>query len=143
MPLYNKARELARSGKKPIEHARDMGIRILYAPFKRIKGLALSLGTNKFIIIDDGLSEAEQQFVCGHELGHFLLHPSTNFLFILQNTFYYSKQEYQANYFSFALMLGEKAEAYKTTISEAVARGRLDELVRIVGELVGMGDDVL
>lgn len=119
-----------------------MGIKVLYVPFQKIKGLALSLGNNKMIIINDGLSEAEQEFVCGHELGHFLLHPSTNFLFILQNTFYYNKHEYQANYFSCVLQLGEKAEKYGNLISEAASSNNLQRLTRLVWELRDKEDDI-
>lgn len=127
---------LMKSGKKPSEIASDLGIKVLFVPFRQLKGLAMSLGNNRFIIINSGLSEAEQEFVCGHELGHFLLHPSTNFLFILQNTFFYSKQEYQANRFSCEMMLGEeKAAEYAAQISEASASGKLDQLVRLISLL--------
>jgi len=135
MSLYKKARELAQSGKKPLDIAPDLGIQVLLVPFKKIKGLAMSLGDKKIIMIDSGLSDAEQQFVCGHELGHFLLHPSTNFLFILHNTFFYSKQEYQANRFSCELMLGEKAEKYRYLINETAATGKLEHLAQMVHEL--------
>lgn len=141
MSLYNKARELAKSGNMPVEIARELGMQVLLVPFKVIKGMALSLGTKKYIFIDSGLSEAEKQFVCGHELGHFLLHPSTNFLFILQNTYFYSRQEYQANRFSCELMLGEKAEQYKAVINEAASKGDLEKLVRLVWRLAEMEDE--
>jgi len=142
MSLYKEARTLAKSGKKPSRIVRDLGIQVLYVPFQKIKGLALSLGKNKMIIIDDGLPEAEQEFVCGHELGHFLLHPSTNFLFILHNTFYYSKHEYQANYFSCVLQLGERAEEYGSQISEAAATNNLQRLTQLVWELRDREDDI-
>ncbi|WP_066633364.1 ImmA/IrrE family metallo-endopeptidase [Desulfolucanica intricata] len=142
MGLYTKARELAKSGKKPLHIARELGIEVLFVPFQRIKGLALSLGSRKIIMIHNGLSEAEQQFVCGHELGHFLLHPSTNFRFIFENTFCYSKQEYQANRFSCVLMLGEKAEEYKYVINETASAGKLEQLVRLVWEVSDKEDEV-
>jgi Zn-dependent peptidase ImmA (M78 family) len=142
MSLYKEARELAKSGKKPLDIARSLGIKVLFVPFQKIKGLAISLGNKKFIIIDSGLSDAEKQFVCGHELGHFLLHPSTNFLFILQNTFFYSKQEYQANRFSCELLLGEQAEEYKHIITEAAAAGKLEQLVQLVWELSEKEDEI-
>lgn len=140
MTLYKKARELARSGKKPKDIAAEHGIRVIYMPFKAIKGIALSTGSAKFIMIDSGLTEIEQQLVCGHELGHFLLHPGTNYLYTLEETLYYSKDEYQANRFACMLMLGERAEQYRCEIQEAAARGRLDRLVQIVTQLAG-GDD--
>jgi Zn-dependent peptidase ImmA (M78 family) len=135
MSLYKIAGELAGSGRKPLEIAADLGIKVLFVPFKEIKGIVLSLCSEKFILIDNGLTEIEQQIVCGHELGHFLLHPSTNFLFILEKTGFFSKQEYQANRFACTLMLGEEAEKYSCEIKEAAARGRLDRLVEVIARL--------
>jgi len=142
MSLYAEARKMAKSGKKPVDIARDLGINVKFVPFKKIKGIAISLGAKKFIFIDSELSEPERQFVCGHELGHFFLHPSTNFLFILKNTLFYSKQEYQANKFSCELMLGEKAEEYKYLINETASQGKLEKLVELVCRLKGREEDV-
>jgi Zn-dependent peptidase ImmA (M78 family) len=64
-----------RGGRKPLKIAADLGIRVFFIPFKGIKGIVLSLCSEKFILIDNGLTEIEQQIVCGHEIGHFLLHP--------------------------------------------------------------------
>ena len=132
--------ELAGGGRKPLEIAAYLGIRVLFVPFKEIKGIVLSLCSEKFILIDNGLTEIEQQLVCGHELGHFLLHPSTNFLLIMEKSSLYSKQEYEANHFACALMLGEVAEKYSGEIKEAAAHGRLDRLVEVVIRLAG-GDE--
>jgi len=59
MSLYKKARELARSG-KPLEIAASLGIKVLYIPLKVLKGITLSLGSERFIFIDSGLTEIEQ-----------------------------------------------------------------------------------
>lgn len=88
MSLYKKARDLAGSGEKPLKIAAELGIKVIFLPFKALKGIALSLGHEKFILIDSGLTEMEKQLVCGHEVGHFLLHPDTNFLFILEKTYF-------------------------------------------------------
>jgi len=125
---------------KPLDVAAAMGMRVIFLPFKAIRGIALSLGSEKFILIDSGLTEMEQQLVCGHEVGHFLLHPDTNFLFILENTYFYTKHEYQANRFTCELVLGEKAELYECEIREAAVRGRLKEMVEIIWRLAG-GDE--
>lgn len=139
MALYQKARELAGQG-KPLEIAASLDIRVIYLPLKVLKGITLSMGSEKFIFIDSGLTEIEQQLVCGHELGHFLLHPETNFLFVLEKTGFYSQHEYQANRFACVLMLGEKAEEYCGEINEAAARGRLDKLALVIGKLAGRDD---
>jgi Zn-dependent peptidase ImmA (M78 family) len=136
MTLYKIARELAESGRKPLEIAADLGIKVLFVPFKKIKGIILSICSEKYILIDNGLTEIEQQIVCGHELGHFLLHPSTNFLFILEKTGFYTKQEYQANRFACSLILGEETEKYSCAIKDVAARGRLDLMMGIITELI-------
>lgn len=91
LSLYSAARELARSGKRPLEIAAELNIKVMLLPFKGIGGIGLSLGQNRFIFLEASLSEEEQQLVCGHEMGHFFLHPETNFFFILKNTHYYSR----------------------------------------------------
>lgn len=141
MPLYSKAKELARTGKKPSEIAACLGIKVLRVPFKAVKGITLSVPGERFILIDSGLTEIEQQLVCGHELGHFLLHPDTNFLFVLEKTGFYSKHEYQANRFACTLILGEEAEKHSYEIGEAAAAGRLDRMVEIIGRF-SKGDDI-
>lgn len=58
--LHEKALELARDGMKPIDIAAVLGIGAHFLPFKTVKGIALSLGENKLILIDAGLTEMEQ-----------------------------------------------------------------------------------
>ena len=132
MTSRDRVEELARGGMKPIDIAAELDIGVFLLPFKAVKGIALSLGSQKFIIIDKGLTEIEQQLVCGHEVGHFLLHGDSNFMFVLEKTFFYPKQEYQANLFAFQLMLGEKAGVYETEIKEAASCRSLEEMAEIV-----------
>lgn len=124
-----KALELARDGMKPLDIAAFLGIEVIFLPLKAIKGVALSIGSRKFIHIDEGLSEIEQQLVCGHELGHLLLHGDSNFMFVQEHTYYYPKQEYQANYFACQLFFGEKAELYQPQIREAASSGSLEKMI--------------
>jgi Zn-dependent peptidase ImmA (M78 family) len=129
---HEEALELARGGMKPIDIAAALGISVNFLPFNTIKGIAMSLGSHKFILIDQGLTEIEQQLVCGHEIGHFLFHGEANFMFILEKTFFYPKHEYQANLFGCQLVLGEKAEVYETEIKEAASCRSLKDMAEIV-----------
>lgn len=140
---YEQALELAGSGLKPIEIAACLGIEVLFLPFKTIKGLALALGSHKLILIDRDLTEIERQLVCGHELGHFLFHTEANFMFILEKTLFYPKQEYQANLFACQLLLGEKAGVYETEIKEAAGYRSLREMESIISCLVREDDGEL
>ncbi|AHF07269.1 ImmA/IrrE family metallo-endopeptidase [Desulfitobacterium metallireducens] len=126
---YQKALELARSGMKPMDIAAYLGVKVIFLPLKALKGIAMSLGTHKIIQIDEGLTEIETQLVCGHELGHFLFHTEANFMFIMEKTQFYPKQEYQANLFACQLVLGEKAGEYKTQLKEAASSRSLKEMV--------------
>jgi Zn-dependent peptidase ImmA (M78 family) len=138
--LYSKAKTLAETGKKPIDIAEDLGISVRYAPFETIAGMSIQAGEKRFILINSTLSDLERQFVCGHELGHFFLHPSTNFVFILQKTLFYIKEEYQANMFSCHLMLGEKAEEYRPIVSEACSAESLEKILRIIATFLEVED---
>jgi Zn-dependent peptidase ImmA (M78 family) len=134
--LHEKALQLSQEGLKPLEIAASLGITVCPLPFKSVKGIALALGKHKLILIDKGLTEMEQQLVCGHELGHFLFHGEANFMFILEKTFFYPKQEYQANLFACRLLLGEKATVYETEIKEAAGFRSLREIEDRIGQLV-------
>lgn len=136
MSLYSEARKIARRFGSPEEAAENMGITIIKIPFKSIKGAALSLGETKIIFVDSGLSYLERQIIIGHELGHFCLHPSTNFLFVQQKTLLHGKHEYQANRFVCELMLGEKAEEHKHAIAEVCAKHRLDKLAEFISSVL-------
>lgn len=131
------ALELARSGMKPIDIAASLGIEVQFLPFKSVKGIAMSLDSQKLIMIDKGLTEIEQQLVCGHELGHFLFHGESNFMFILEKTYFYPKQEYKANLFACELVLGEKAALYQAQIKEAASSHNLKSMAEVISYLVG------
>ncbi|MGB9903489.1 MAG: ImmA/IrrE family metallo-endopeptidase [Desulfotomaculales bacterium] len=113
-----------------------MGIKVTLAPFRNLNGMAVSLGKDKYILINENLTEMEQQFVAGHELGHFCLHPSTNFVFILQKTFFHSKHEYQANRFACELMLGKEAKKYRQILAELCARGKIKEIAGFLESVI-------
>lgn len=133
---HQKALELARGGMNPFDIAAFLDIEVIFLPFKTLKGIAMSLGSHKFIQIDDGLTEIEQQLVCSHELAHFLLHGESNFMFILEKTYFYPKQEYQANLFACQLVLREKAELYQTQIKEAATGGNLKKMAEVISGIV-------
>lgn len=84
MGRYDEAKELARQCQRPTALAAELGINVFFVPFKTIKGITFSLGTKKFIMIDSELPEYQREIVCGHEIGHFKLHPGASF-FIYTN----------------------------------------------------------
>ncbi|KOS64663.1 ImmA/IrrE family metallo-endopeptidase [Lysinibacillus agricola] len=61
---------------------------------------------NKYIVINNNLSEDMQRVVCAHELGHALLHPRANTPFMRKSTFFsIDKLEQEANRFAVQLLI--------------------------------------
>ncbi|WP_326100594.1 ImmA/IrrE family metallo-endopeptidase [Paenibacillus alvei] len=59
----------------------------------------------RYIVINNKISEEWQRVVCAHELGHDLLHFGVNRFFVDSHTFFLSaKQERQANIFAVQLL---------------------------------------
>lgn len=134
--MLDEVLKLSRSGLKPTEVAGALGFRVVFVPFKVLPGVSLVMGRYKLIFINSGLTEVERQLVCGHEVGHFLLHPAANFLFVHKKTFFYSKQEYEANLIACEMMLGERAQTYRAKAREAAASRSLSEMALKLGQLV-------
>ncbi|MFP7483350.1 ImmA/IrrE family metallo-endopeptidase [Priestia filamentosa] len=84
---------------------------------------------NKYIVINNNLSEVEQRFVCAHELGHAVLHPRSNTPFLRDSTFFsVDRLEVEANTFAVELLLPDDLiKGYGDT------QLTLDNLVRMQG----------
>lgn len=74
-----------------------------------IKGLYQYYKRGQFIYINNNLTINESKFVCGHELGHAVLHNKINALFLDKHTlFRKNKFENEANLFSAHLLLSDE-----------------------------------
>ncbi|MEK5425327.1 ImmA/IrrE family metallo-endopeptidase [Cytobacillus sp. FSL R7-0680] len=61
---------------------------------------------NKFIYLNSNIAHPKKKFVCGHEVGHSIVHPRVNTMFLKSKTFYSKdKLEREANLFSLSLLL--------------------------------------
>jgi Zn-dependent peptidase ImmA (M78 family) len=94
----------------PFEIASNMNIEILFMDLGNLKGFYKRDGHNRFIVINEGISEPLQKIVCAHELGHDQLHRHLSKSQTLQEFAIYdmkSKPEYEANVFAAELLLSE------------------------------------
>lgn len=90
----------------PFDIAKGEGIIIFHEPLGTIRGYYNKYVRQKFIHINSNLNERDQLVVCGHELGHSIIHPNANTPCFKENTFYsIDKLEKQANKFDAHLLV--------------------------------------
>ncbi len=104
----------------PLELADCLGIRINYCELGSIRGFFVFKNRIKQIFLNYNLPDYEKRFVLAHEIGHSLLHPEQNTMF-LQNTFFStSKLEIEANRFAIELLMSDEdiQEHWEYTLNE-------------------------
>ena len=96
----------------PFALCERLGIAVLFTDLPRItKGFFFVLRDTPIINLNQSLAEEEKAAVCAHELGHALLHPTSNSPFLASNTnLVLGRFEREANYFSACLLLDDLVE---------------------------------
>lgn len=119
----------------PFKIAELMNIVVLFEDLKDTLGYFNKYKRIKMIHINQAATDIDQRFICAHELGHSVLHPSVNTPFLKKNTlFSISKIEQEANAFAVELLLPdrllrENAECSVFNIGKAV--GIPDKLIKL------------
>ncbi len=93
----------------PFEICEEMGINIFYFDLPQcVKGLFFKYFKNYIIIVNEELSYEECRVTVAHELGHIILHNTTNSFQLMVNTdFPVQKLENEADYFASCLLIDE------------------------------------
>jgi len=93
----------------PFEIAENLNIQIIeWDLHHEINGYYKYDRRNKYIVINQNLSNEWKKVVCAHELGHAILHTRINTPFMKQNTlFSLNKIEREANRFAAELLISE------------------------------------
>lgn len=111
----------------PYELASSLNITIVVGKMpSSIRGFYSRILDMDFIYLNCELDDTDKKIVCAHELGHAILHPCANSLFLSQNTFIVpSKLELQADIFAANLLISDDTlQQYKSntiTVSELSA----------------------
>lgn len=109
MWLKEKVKKLIKKHKttNPFEIASRMNIHIIqWDLHEQINGYYKYDRRNRYIVINQNLSDEWQKIVCAHELGHAILHTRVNTPFMTKNTFFsVSKIEREANRFAVELLI--------------------------------------
>lgn len=96
--------------KDPFEAAQNLGIHVFYRNLNNLKGFYTLRCRERYIVINDTLSQNEQKVVCAHELGHDRLHRHFAQYTPLQDLMIYDmtlKPEREANIFATEFLLSD------------------------------------
>lgn len=97
--------------RNPFEIAACINITVLFKDLGTLKGFYKKDGHNRFIVINDQISEPLQRIVCAHELGHDQLHKHLTKGHTLREFAMVdmkSLPEYEANIFAAELLLADE-----------------------------------
>lgn len=87
--------------RNPFELAKRLNINVTFEPLGSVRGFYARSFRHRVIHINVDLHEQQQLFTCAHELGHAIMHPNLNTLFLKTNTFFHvNKFETDANRFA-------------------------------------------
>ena len=90
----------------PIQLADALGVNVLYCPLGATLGYYMHDRRNKIIVINDQTNDEIRPYICAHELGHVLLHGTSNLPFLSRHTlFSIDKIERQADTFAAEILL--------------------------------------
>lgn len=102
--------------RNPYKLCKFLNIEIFYMDLGNVKGIYKKTLTNKFIIINENLSEFSKIIVLVHELGHAILHDSREMQALKDYDLfpkYTTKIEVEANIFVSELLYDENIENYE------------------------------
>ena len=118
----------------PYELADYLSISLHYCELGTIRGFFVQKNKIKQIFINYNLPYHVRKFVLSHEIGHSIMHPNDNTMF-LQNTFFSTeKPEIEANKFAIELVMPDEdvMEHWEYTIYEwAMVYGLPPEVIEL------------
>lgn len=96
----------------PFRIAEALGIYVIYSDLPDVtSGLYYYIGNKKIILINQNLDERYAKITAAHELGHALIHPNCNYIFMSKSTLMNTKRyETEADYFCACLLMCENGE---------------------------------
>lgn len=94
--------------RNPFEIASYKNIDVAFLPLGGVRGYYNKCYRNRCIHINSDMDAERQRFTCAHELGHAILHPESNAVYLQSNTlFCVNRYENEANYFAAGLLISD------------------------------------
>lgn len=121
--------------KNPFKLAKKLNIEIIIEDLGEVRGLFKKVLKRKFIFINSKLNEFDQTLVCAHELGHAVLHSSSEYQFLIDNTkiLRRSKLEDEANLFASYLLFPDNLDSEVECIQTETNIWMFGEMKRLRG----------
>lgn len=89
----------------PFEITRQLNIMLELEPLGTVRGYYAFSFRQRVIHINENLYEEQQLFTCAHELGHAIMHPNLNTLFLKSSTYFsVNKLESEADRFAIQML---------------------------------------
>lgn len=105
----------------PFKIAACLDIQVSYENLGNILGYYNRAFRMKSIHINENASDGQRSFICGHELGHAILHSDTNTPFLKKHTFFSTDRiELEANFFAIYLLFSSNHFEGQLTIEDAI-----------------------
>lgn len=105
----------------PFKLAEILGILVVFEPLGSIYGYYSRTHRTKVIHINESASDGQKSFICGHELGHVILHPDTNTAFLRKKTLFSTDRiELEANHFAVQLLFSSNHFDGQLTFEDAI-----------------------
>ncbi|MBR4283062.1 MAG: ImmA/IrrE family metallo-endopeptidase [Clostridia bacterium] len=107
--ILNKAYELYKKFDtcNPLRLCEYLGINLMYSDLPPVTdGIYFTVRDNQVILVNQNISREKARYVIAHELGHALLHPDQNYMFMANRTLMKTgRYEIEADYFCVSLLL--------------------------------------
>lgn len=96
-----------------------LGVHVLWVPLIELRGFFIQEDGVSMMFVADDLPDWEADFVCAHELGHFLLHKGLNRMFMdARTSMVVNKYEKRADMFACQLLYSEPPMYQEQALSE-------------------------
>lgn len=111
-----------------------LGILIIKAELpESVRGFSLGIKGKRIVYLNENLEDPMMKQVCAHELGHIVLHPQHNLIFMMEHTLYvHERFEREADQFCAALLISQSQLKEVSTVQELAAIAGVEERIAVM-----------
>lgn len=135
----------------PFELSAALGAEVVFADLGSLKGMYTVIKRNRFIVINQSLTDPMRKIVCAHELGHDRLHRGMAMDSAFKETSVYDmslRPEREANIFAATLLIDKNEmlslimDGHDASSAAAALKTDVDLLMIRAEELLNSGENI-